>query len=120
MTILMDDPSTYLQRDNDVPCIMLSDSVVRAMDTARAYGVSIQVNGPDPTKGIRVVITETDARAIITQLPATTPWAVAAFNAPMTVFKILVGYFGQPQTMAKALGVATVGKAWRPDQVLIL
>jgi hypothetical protein len=117
MVVLMDDPTTYLVRDADNVVVLLSDSVGRAMDAARHYGVSIQVNMPDPTKGIRVVITEADAHTVITQLPATTPWAVVAFKAPQTVYGMLRGYFGQPQTVAKAFGIDTEGKAWRPDQM---
>jgi hypothetical protein len=109
----MDDPSTYLVRDADYVCVVLADSVSRVMDAARQYGVSIQVNMAG-LKGVRVVVTENDANAIIAQLPPTTPWSVISFKVPMTTYGILANYFGPPQTMAKALGVATEGIAWRP------
>jgi hypothetical protein len=84
---------------------------------ATQYGVGIQVNGPDPTKGVRAISTEAEAKQIITILPPTTPWAAIPSGWSHTTYQVLARYFGKPQTLDKAFGVVTVGIAWRPDKM---
>jgi hypothetical protein len=121
MTVLMDDPTTYLVRDNNNLALLLAVSVASAMDAARQYGVSIQVVSMAnvDNKGIRVVINQVDANAAVAAYPAATPWAIVPGRAQSTTYEIMKKYFGEPQTMAKALGVSTKGKAWRPNQILV-
>ena len=72
-------------------------------------------------KGIRVVSTEADARAIITQLPATTLWAsIADGGWTVTTYGVLYGYFGKPSRIDQAIGMITQGVAWRPNQMPVL
>jgi hypothetical protein len=120
MTVLMDDPTTYLTRDNDVPVVILAPNLAMAQFVARQYGVAIQVNGPDPTKGIRVVRNETEAGVCTTTLPKTTLWAVIPGGWSVTTYNKLFGYFGPPKTMDKALDVKTVGIAWRPEKTALI
>lgn len=115
--ILMDDPTTYLQRDTDDLAIVLAGSVASAMDLARMYGVSIQVNMVDPMKGIRVVTNQAEAITAVSTYPAITPWCEVADGLhDKTTRDLLKSWFGLPTSMAKALGVETVGIGWRPDK----
>lgn len=119
MTVLMDDPSTYLTRDNDVPMVLLAPNVQIASAIAKQYGVSIQVNGPDPQKGIRVVTNEAEAIVVMGNLVATTPWAAIPGSWSLTTYQRLIKYFGPPLTLAKAFNVTTKGIAWRPDRMMV-
>jgi hypothetical protein len=117
---LTDDPTSYLTRDSDVVCILLAGSIDNAMNVARQYGVSIQVNMAGG-KGIRVVTTEADARAIITQLPATTPWSsIADGGWTVTTYGVLYGFFGKPMRLDQAIGMITQGVAWLPQKTLLI
>lgn len=119
MTVLMDDPTTYLQRDADVVCIMLAMNVQRAMDVARQYGVAVQVNMAG-NKGIRVVTTLADAINARATFPPSTPWCIGTYDGwEMGALANLTNYFGKPQTVDKALNVKTVGIAWRPDKYMV-
>jgi len=112
MAVLMDDPTTYLARDKNIPCVILAGSLDSAIEQCRHYGVSIQANN-----GITVVVTDTDATAAIVNLPATTPWAyIVGPGYTQTAFEKLYRYFGPPKTMPQTLNVTNVGKAWRADQ----
>lgn len=118
MADLMDDPTTYLSRDNNTLAMILADSLSRAQDVCRMYGVSIQVQpvaGAAAT-GIRVVTSYAEAVVATANYPSNTPWCVAAGKTDFTAYNALVIKFGQPQTMAKALGLETEGIAWRPDK----
>lgn len=116
MTVLMDDPTSYLKRDSDVVAIMLSGSVREAQHEARHYGVSIQVNMAGGM-GIRVVTTLADAINAVATHPASTPWCVASYDGwEMAALAALTNYFGPAKTIDKALGVATEGIAWRPGR----
>ena len=116
MTILMDDPTTYLKRDTEDVAIMLAGSAESAMTMARQYGVSIQVNMPGNV-GIRVVSNIEQANNAVAMFPSSTPWCIVADGlTDKTTRDLLTSWFGVPKTMAKALGVETDGIAWRPDQ----
>jgi hypothetical protein len=119
MTKLMDDPTTYLTRDVEVPMVLLAPNLTMAMAIARQYGVAIQVNNPDPTQGIRVVTTEAEAVQVTNTLPASTPWAVIPKGWSLTTYQILVGYFGKPQTLDDAFNVRTEGIAWNPNRMIV-
>lgn len=122
MTILMDDPTTYLERDNSVLCIMYAETLARAQDVCRMYGVSVQVQpmaGMAAT-GIRVVTSYADALLAIANFPALTPWCVVAGNHDFTAINALTIRFGKPQVAAVALGVVTDGIAWRPDKYPVI
>jgi hypothetical protein len=119
MTSITDDPTSYLKRDIENPVVILAPNVVVATAIARQYGVAIQVNGPDPTQGIRVVTTEAEARQAVSTLPASTPWAVIPKEWSLTTYQILAKGFGPPQTMDKALAVRTEGIAWNPNRMIV-
>ena len=115
MTILMDDPTTYLSRDSDVIAIMLAKNVASAMDVAKKYGVAIQVNMAG-NKGVRVVTTLADAINVRAIFPNSTPWCIGTYDGwEFQALANLINFFGKPVTVDKALGVETVGRAWRPD-----
>jgi len=118
---LTDDPTSYLQRDATQPCIMLAGTLERAQNTCVQYGVSIQcklASGND--QGILVVTNQADAIAMVSTLPATTPWCLVADGLTDKVTRdVLTSWFGPPTTIAKALGVSTEGIAWRPDKFLV-
>lgn len=116
MTILMDDPSTYLTRDTEKICLVLAGNVASCMDMAKMYGISIQVNMPGG-KGIRCITNQAEAMLAIASYPASTPWCIVADGLwEDHARRLLTGYFGLPKTMDKAFGVDTVGIAWRPDR----
>lgn len=123
MTILMDDPTTYLAKDTENVVIVLGKSLASVQDLARQYGVSIQVNMPGNI-GIRAVTTLAEAQTAVATFPASTPWCVegpALAPTPTdqtykTRYDTLRNRFGLPKTVAVALGVETDGIAWRPDK----
>ena len=51
MTSVVDDPTSYLKRDIEVPMVLLAPNVTVATGIAKQYGIAIQVNSPDPTTG---------------------------------------------------------------------
>lgn len=122
MPILMDDPTTYLERNTDDLAIMLATSVTVAQDVCRMYGVSIQVNMVDPTKGIRVVTSLAEANAAVAAYAPTTPWCIISPANPNLYLpqNALAIRFGTPLTVAKCLGVETDGIAWRPDRYPVI
>lgn len=116
MSNLTDDPTSYLKRDADNVAIMLSRNVQLAMEQAKYYGVSIQVNMPG-NKGIRVVTTLADAINATATFPSSTPWCIATYDGwEFSALARLTNFFGKPKTMTQALGVETVGIAWRPNK----
>ena len=116
MTILMDDPTTYLVRDTEDIAIVLAGSVAGAMNAAKHYGVSIQVNMPGNV-GIRVVSNIEQANDAVAMFPQATPWCIVVDGlTDKPTRDLLTSWFGRPQTMAKTLGVETDGIAWRPDK----
>lgn len=116
MTILMDDPTTYLVRDSEDIAIVLAGNVESAMTQAKLYGVAIQVNMAGG-KGVRVVTNQAEAITAVATYPAITPWAIVADGLTDQVTRdVLTSWFGKPVTMDKALGVKTNGIAWRPDR----
>ncbi len=118
MTILMDDPTTYLKRDDAVLCIMYAETLSRAQDVCRMYGVAIQVQPVGLAQtGVRVVTSYADALLAIANYPAITPWCVVAGNHDFTAINALTIWFGKPKPAAEALGVVTDGIAWRPDRM---
>lgn len=119
MTSVTDDPTSYLKRDIEVPVVLLAPNVIMAVAIAKQYGVAIQVNGPDPTQGIRVVTTEAEAVGVVNTLPASTPWAVIPKDWSLTTYQILAGFFGPPMTLDDALAVRTEGIAWNPNRMIL-
>lgn len=121
MTVLMDDPTTYLKRDDNVLCVMYAETLARAQDVCRMYGVSIQVQPVGPaTTGVRVVTSYADALLAVANYPANTPWCVVAGNHDFSAINALTIKFGKPQVAAVALGVVTDGIAWRPDKYPVI
>lgn len=119
MTVLMDDPTTYLTRDTEQICLVLAGSVDSVMVQARMYGVSVQVNMPGG-KGIRAITNQAEAMAAVAAYPPTTPWCLVNDGLwEDHTRRILRAFFGNPKTMDKALGVNTVGIAWRPDKMKV-
>ena len=122
MTILMDDPTTYLKKDTEDVVLMLAASLAKAQDACRQYGVSIQVNMPGNV-GVRALLSYTDVTAAIAVYPPTTPWCLVdggistdTPNSRSRGYDAMTLYFGPAKTVAKALGVETDGIAWRPDK----
>lgn len=117
MTILMDDPTTYLKRDDSVLCVMYAETLARAQDVCRMYGVAIQVQQVGPgTTGVRVATNYIDALLAVVNYPANTPWCVVAGDHDFRAINALTIWFGKPKVVAEALGVVTDGIAWRPDK----
>jgi len=116
MSVLMDDPTTYLTRDSDNVALVLAGNADTCRTQARMYGVSIQVDMPGG-KGIRCISTHAQAVAAMATYPQDTPWCLVNDGLwAREVYDALRAYFGPPVTMDKALDVKTVGIAWRPDK----
>jgi hypothetical protein len=117
MTIVMDDPTTYLKRDKDVNVIAVGPTTPIIQEICLQYGVMIQVVVPGTGNGVQAVTTVAKATTVLGLFPANTPWFIVpgVLNDPRTE-QMIRAFYGPPKTMAVALGVVTDGIAWRPDK----